>query len=74
MKMKCARVFVDRNEIHFDSAEHSVLDEEPLNSAEYAHRSKPFRNDSGLGESGAYRVFNLRSFFASLPFWVLNGS
>ena len=43
------RVFVDRNEVHFDSAEHSVLDEEPLNSAEYAHRSKPFRNDSGLG-------------------------
>ena len=43
-------MFVDRNEIHFDSAEHSVLDEEPLNSAEYAHRSKPFRSDRGLGE------------------------
>ena len=44
------RVFVDRNELHFDSAEHSVLDEEPLNSAEYAQRSKPFRSDRGLGE------------------------
>ena len=36
--------------IHFDSAEHSVLDEEPLNSAEYAQRSKPFRSDRGVGE------------------------
>ena len=44
------RVFVDRNEIHFDSAEHNVLDEEPLNSAEYAQRSEPFRSNRGLGE------------------------
>ena len=44
------QVFVDRNELHFDSAEHSVLDEEPLNSAEYAQRRKPFRSDRGLGE------------------------
>jgi hypothetical protein len=44
------RVFVDRNEIHFNSAEHNVLDEEPLNSAEYAQRSEPFRSDRGLGE------------------------
>ena len=32
------------------TAEHSVLDEEPLNSAEYAQRSEPFRSDRGLGE------------------------
>jgi len=44
------RVFVDRNEIHFNSAEHNVLDEEPLNSAEYAQRSELFRSDRGLGE------------------------
>ena len=44
------RVFVDRNEIHFNSAEHNVLDEEPLNSAEYAQRSEPFRSNRGLGE------------------------
>ena len=37
-------------EIHFDSAEHNVLDEEPLNSAEYAQRSEPFRSNRGLGE------------------------
>ena len=43
------QVFVDRNELHFDIAEHSVLDEEPLNSAEYACRSRPFRNDKGVG-------------------------
>ena len=48
------RVFVDRNEIHFDSAEHNVLDEEPLNSAEYAQRSEPFRSDRGLGERREY--------------------
>jgi hypothetical protein len=42
--------YVDRNEIHFDTAEHSVLDEEPLNSAEYAQRSELFRSDRGLGE------------------------
>ena len=46
------RVFVDRNEIHFDTAEHSVLDKEPLNSAEYAQQSKPFRSNRGLGERG----------------------
>ena len=50
----CRRVFVDRNEIHFDSAEHNVLDEEPLNSAEYAQRSEPFRSDRGLGERREY--------------------
>ena len=43
------QIFVDRNELHFDTDEHSVLDEEPLNSAEYARRSRPFTIDKGVG-------------------------
>ena len=48
----CTTVNIICSSLNFFTAfyKHNVLDEEPLNSAEYARRSGPFRNDRGVGE------------------------
>ena len=48
------------HELHFDAAEHDVLDEEQSTSTEYARRSEPFRKKQLTGMNVQNRINFIR--------------